>query len=104
MSIIELPIEVVTLYGHLSKFIIPTEGSKWVERGEIIGLSGATGDTDFPHLHLSIYQNWMKGYNGGHMNLHLFWADGEGKITCFDPTIRYRKDKFIITYPVKCRK
>ncbi len=42
-----------TLYGHLS--IIKVTAGQHVSRGDIIGLSGNTGYTTGPHLHLTVY-------------------------------------------------
>jgi len=52
---------IFTMYGHLSK--IMTTKNKFVERGEIIGLSGATGRVSGPHLHwgVKVDGNWIDG-------------------------------------------
>ena len=42
----------ITIYMHLSKFTVK-EGDR-VERGQRIGLSGATGRVTGPHLHVSV--------------------------------------------------
>lgn len=43
---------VMSLYMHLSEFRVMEE--EMVQRGQIIGLSGATGYATGPHLHLSV--------------------------------------------------
>lgn len=58
----------LTLYGHLSKFYI-TEG-QWVVRGQQIGLSGNTGFSDAPHLHLGYMPKNPDKNNG-----YLGWED-----------------------------
>jgi murein DD-endopeptidase MepM/ murein hydrolase activator NlpD len=44
-----------TLYMHLSKIYVNT--GELVQRGQLIGLTGATGYAEVPHLHLSIKIN-----------------------------------------------
>lgn len=41
-----------TYYGHLSE--IKAAAGKWVKRGDIMGLMGATGNTTGPHVHYEI--------------------------------------------------
>lgn len=47
-----------TSYNHLSKILV--SAGQRVERGEAIGLVGATG-TFYPHLHFELYQPWSQG-------------------------------------------
>ena len=44
-----------TRYGHLSRFAVTL--GEWVEQGDLIGYSGATGDATEPHLHFEIRRN-----------------------------------------------
>lgn len=57
----------VTLYGHLSKFLIK-KGQK-VHRGQEIGVSGNTGHSTGPHLHFTVFHNCTPvdpyGWTGG---------------------------------------
>jgi murein DD-endopeptidase MepM/ murein hydrolase activator NlpD len=43
---------VFSQYAHLSEFFV--EPGQWVEKGQVIGLAGATGRTNGPHLHFEI--------------------------------------------------
>ena len=45
-------------YGHLSKHLLPN-GAR-VKRGEIIGLSGNTGNSTAPHLHVDFMVHYMR--------------------------------------------
>ena len=43
---------VYTVYGHMSEILVQV--GQVVDQGEVIGLSGATGVADGPHLHLEV--------------------------------------------------
>ena len=47
-----------TAYAHLSRYAV--EDGQQVERGQLIGYVGATGQTSGPHLH---YEVWKDGKN-----------------------------------------
>ncbi len=44
-----------TYYGHLSKYLV--HSGAWVQKGEPIGLAGATGRATTNHLHFEIHEN-----------------------------------------------
>jgi len=47
--------EYATLYAHLAKIFVTENMS--VQKGEIIGLAGNTGNSTAPHLHFEILKN-----------------------------------------------
>jgi murein DD-endopeptidase MepM/ murein hydrolase activator NlpD len=45
---------ILSLYAHLST--IDVREGEFVERGQRVGLSGATGDVTAPHLHFEVWR------------------------------------------------
>ncbi len=95
---------ILTLYAHLSGRHVK-KGERVVQ-GQQIGDLGKTGLlAHSPHLHYAVFeaqgggpfQQWKR------MNPHLFWADGVGNITCYDPKRWFDGHRFRFTYPVLCR-
>jgi murein DD-endopeptidase MepM/ murein hydrolase activator NlpD len=50
--IIDHGMDIFSVYGHLSKILV--EAGQFVQRAQVIGLSGNTGRTSGPHLHWGI--------------------------------------------------
>ena len=48
-----------TIYGHLSKLNV--NAGDWVEAHTLIGLSGNTGQSSGPHLHIEKRNSWVGG-------------------------------------------
>lgn len=61
--IVDHGLGVFTTYGHLSRFKVG-EGDI-VQKGSIVGLSGATGRVSGPHLHwgVKVHGNWVDGFS-----------------------------------------
>lgn len=88
-----------TRYFHLHSQLV--EIGDRVEHGQIIGSVGATGLlAPYPHLHFELHRG--DGF-GQAVNPHLFWLDGPGRVTCFEPTKNGQISDFRMTYPVKCK-
>ncbi|MFT5503760.1 MAG: murein DD-endopeptidase MepM/ murein hydrolase activator NlpD [Gammaproteobacteria bacterium] len=93
-----------TRYFHLSEFkSIP---GQIVERGDPIGLSGASGAAGlFPHLHFEVHRVMIKeNFTSVHvLDPQAHWVEGPGKVSCFEPPALKYSDNSGLTYPVPCR-
>ncbi len=92
----------VTVYKHLQRRLV-TKGDL-VARGQQIGLLGATGvlSGGIPHLHFELHRQFgSAGVTPS--DPHLYWVNGIGQVTCFDPAVDYDESRFRTTYPVFCR-
>lgn len=91
-----------TVYKHLQKRLL--QPGEHVERGQQIATLGVTGALGggIPHLHFEV---WRQGRPaGGHLvDPQRFWANGPGRVTCFDAAIPVEATGFRMTYPVPCR-
>ena len=98
-----VPVRFSTVYAHLTKSYIPTDRRVYVKRGESMGEMGRSGNQQATHLHFGVVdrEQWKIDYNP-----HLFWADGPGIITCYDPNERYPSKRypstFVTTFPLEC--
>ncbi|CUH66601.1 Murein hydrolase activator NlpD precursor [Thalassovita gelatinovora] len=89
---------VTTRSVHLNTRLV-TMGEH-VLRGQKIGTVGSTGALagTLNHLHFETRLNGT-----GVVDPHLLWADGVGKVTCFDLDRPLPESPVRLTYPVQCR-
>ncbi|MBT4888586.1 MAG: hypothetical protein HON65_03420 [Rhodospirillales bacterium] len=87
-------------YEHMFSTNISPAGRK-VQRGEVIGILGELkpGSDQIKYLH---YGLTVGRIIDGHANPHLFWANGPGKLSCFDPDQEYPENQFYLTLPIAC--
>lgn len=92
---------VVTRYFHLEARSV--EVGQRVARGEVLGRMGATGVLagGGVHLHFEVWRG-ADEHSLEPIDPHLVWADGVGKVTCFDPGATYPEDDFVTTYSTAC--
>jgi len=74
-----------------------------LKRGEAMGTLGLTGTAAVlqPHLHFEVQQPRSDGPSIP-QDPHLFWVNGVGIVTCFEPGKRLAKTVTRLTYPVPC--
>lgn len=106
----------IALYGHVDAMLVGA--GAWVRRGEEIARLGDNHTTFYciggvRHLHLQlgqIYRREKDERHWGHtaflidsfqpVNPHLHWAEGPGRVTCFDPDATYPAGT--LTWPLPC--
>tara|TARA_B100000315_G_scaffold246139_1_gene273104 strand:+ start:621 stop:1304 length:684 start_codon:yes stop_codon:yes gene_type:complete len=106
---------ILALYGHVGEMLV--EAGSAVRRGQLIAKLGDNQNRykcmlNVRHLHFQlgrIYQTDKSGRWGSEyflvdgnrgLNPHLYWADGVGKVTCFNPGRIYPAGYH--TYPLPC--
>ena len=90
-----------TVYKHL-KERLAVKGAR-VARGERIATMGATGALGMMvHLHFEVLEGDDPRY-ATPRDPQLFWVEGAGRVTCFDPGLAIPRGRFVTTYPVACR-
>ncbi|MEO1239298.1 MAG: M23 family metallopeptidase [Pseudomonadota bacterium] len=90
-----------TRYAHLKSRVV--RRGDVVARGQRIGGLGRGGITagGILHLHFEVQQQQSSG-RFEPLDPHLFWVDGIGRVTCFEPGRSYPDQPFAITYPAQC--
>ena len=106
----------IALYGHMGDMLV--ESGDEVQRGQLVATLGSNQNQyrcigGVRHIHLQLgreYRTGPKGSNWGHtrwlvdggrgINPHRFWADGPGKVTCFEEGRTYAPGT--LTYPLPC--
>lgn len=93
---------VQTVYVHLHQRLV--DRGDTVARGEQIATMGATGVLGMMvHLHFEVRRSGDGRRFPAARDPHLFWVDGPGRVTCFDPDRRYPDTPFGTTYPTPCK-
>lgn len=104
-----LGLDLVTGYFHLDRMLV--QSGEFVRRGDLLGYVGMTGTTagSVPHLHYNVFSGrGLKGtpfghyFYNAHVNPHLYWHDGPGKVTMFDANTQFLRP-LGATYPVPGR-
>lgn len=90
-----------TIYMHLDER--SADVGDTVARGQQIGTMGRTGVLagGIVHLHFEVHRQ-RRPHGLLASDPHLFWADGVGRVTCYDPAISNDDTRFRTTYPVPC--
>ncbi|WP_158284929.1 M23 family metallopeptidase [Hoeflea marina] len=90
-----------TVYKHLEKRLV--QPGEQVERGQQIATLGVTGALGggIPHLHFEVWRGTGKRRHP--VDPQRSWANGPGRVTCFDPAAPAETTGFRLTYPVGCR-
>ena len=91
---------VVTRYHHLSRIDVAV--GQVLPRGGQVGLLGSTGFASVAqHLHFE-YRRGETLLKADPVDPQLYWVDGVGRVTCFEPGRSYASRPILITYPTPC--
>ncbi len=91
---------VVTRYHHLSRTDVAV--GQILARGDRVGLLGSSGAAAvFQHLHFELRRGETV-LKADPVDPNLYWMDGAGRVTCFEPGRKYPAQPIRITYPTAC--
>lgn len=91
---------VVTRYHHLHRTDVVV--GQVLKRGDKIGQLGSTGAAAvFQHLHFE-FRRGETIQKADPVDPNLYWIDGVGRVTCFEPGRVYPERPIRITYPTTC--
>ncbi len=91
---------VLTRYHHLSRTDVAV--GEVLARGERLGLLGSSGAAAvFQHLHFELRRGPDRA-KADPVDPNLYWVDGIGRVTCFDPGRSYPLRPIRLTYPTLC--
>ena len=92
-----------TRYFHLAEKKVVV--GEQVRRGQVVGFSGMSGMAGgFPHLHFEVHRlgEGPDAVAVRFLDPQLFWADGEGRISCYDSNRQWPAEPLVLSYPVPC--
>lgn len=92
-----------TLYCHLREWKVGL--NQRVTRGEVVGLMGHTGNArGRPHVHLELWDGPPQRAAAENGALPKGAIDPHTVLLgCFDPAGAYPTERFVLTFPVRCR-
>jgi hypothetical protein len=73
-------------YGHLMTDSVIVDEGKSVHQGDIIGLSGNTGNSSEPHLHVDVRQFWNSEFDNG-PTIPFYFTASNHSITPWRPQV-----------------
>ncbi|MEO1239299.1 MAG: M23 family metallopeptidase [Pseudomonadota bacterium] len=93
---------IVTRYTHLKSRSVAALAT--VQRGQQIGTLGRSGILagGIAHLHFEVWIGSGRDLTNAR-DPNLYWVDGSGIVTCYDPARTVPGRPFSITHPVVCQ-
>lgn len=88
------------VYIHYLHMVPTVSVGDVVKPGDVIGYiddKKTNCSSTITHVHLEVD---VRGRGDGALDPNDFWADGPGKVTCFEPGVEYPIDKFVA--PLRC--